>query len=144
MDALTVNPEPMMDSGMFSISLENIFSSGAFNVELLNPGEYIKNHWLSEVTETLISIPSTTEYHPEGLFSEEIFGRIGTLERMTTLGYIELNMQVIAPVLFATLKRMGAVYIYLMAARVYASRCPTLFDFERVFVDSEDTYGSCT
>ena len=124
MDALTVNPEPVMDSGMFSISLENIFSSGAFNVELLNPGEYIKNHWLSEVTETLIRIPSTTEYHPEGLFSEEIFGLINSPERMTRFGYINLNTTIIAPPIYRFIRSVAPWHEDVMAGRIRAHYDP--------------------
>lgn len=110
-----------------------------FNMAVMDVGKFIKEHGLLEVTTTALKEPSTNEFHPDGLFSEEIFGRIGTLERMTTLGYIELKMKMVAPVLYKTLARLGGFYTDLMAGRVYATWDAEKADFERVFGDPEDT-----
>ena len=115
-----------------------------FNIRVMDVDKFVEERRLLPVTTALIKEPSTNEFNPDGFFSEEIFGRIGTLERMTTLGYIELNMKIIAPVLFATLKRMGGFYIDLMAGRVYATWDAKLSDFERVYGDPEEVDGAYT
>lgn len=110
-----------------------------FNMRVMDVGSFIKERGLLPVTTTVLKEPSTNEFHPDGLFSEEIFGRVGTLERATTLGYIDLRMKMVAPVLYKTLERMGGIYIDLMAGRVYATWNSEAADFERVYGDPEDT-----
>ena len=39
----------------------------------------------------------TGDFHPAGLFSESIFGPIGSMERRKTYSYINLNCYVIHP-----------------------------------------------
>lgn len=108
-----------------------------FNIRVMDVDKFVQENRLLQVTTSLIKEPSTNEFNPDGLFSEEIFGRIGTLERMTTLGYIDLNMKIIAPVLFNTLKKLGGFYVDLMAGRVWAVWNSKKADFERVFEDPE-------
>lgn len=115
-----------------------------FNMAVMDVGRFIKEHGLLEVTTTALKEPSTNTFHPDGLFSEEIFGRIGTLERMTTLGYIDLKMKIIAPILYQTLSRLGGFYLDILAGRVYATWVPEKADFERVFGEPEDTPNSDT
>ena len=50
---------------------------------LKNINDDIDTYNYKEVTVTNTYIPNTTQPHPDGLFSEEIFGRIGTKERKT-------------------------------------------------------------
>ncbi len=45
-------------------------------------------------------------YHPQGLFSEVIFGPEGTRERRETFSYIELHTKVIHPTFFKILKQL--------------------------------------
>ncbi len=59
----------------------------------------------NEVTSTEIWISKGT-FHPDGLFSESIFGAIETPERNKLFGYISLNTKVVHPALFPTLKRI--------------------------------------
>lgn len=106
--------------------------------------KFIQDNRLMPVTTGMIKEPSTNEFHPDGLFSEDIFGRLGTLDRMTTLGYIELNVKIVAPILYRTLKKLGGIYVDLMAGRVYAVWNPKTADFERVYGDPEDTPGANT
>jgi DNA-directed RNA polymerase beta' subunit len=61
---------------------------------------------LKEVSSTEIHITKGT-FHPDGLFSEVIFGPIETKERSTTFGFIDLNTKVIHPSLIAILKRLS-------------------------------------
>ena len=61
---------------------------------------------VKEVTSTEILMSKGT-YHPDGLFSNEIFGAEGTPERNKTFGFISLNTKVIHPALVSTIKRIS-------------------------------------
>lgn len=93
---------------------------GAFNIELLIPQDFIKQYYLSEVTSTLIKVPSSSENHPEGIFSEEIFGQLNSPERMERFGYISLNTTIIAPPIFRLLKSIAPWHLDVMAGHTYA------------------------
>lgn len=75
---------------------------------LTNPKRDIKLYNLLEVTSTNSFVSSTTMLDPEGLFSEEIFGRQGTPERKTKWGYMNLHAVMMNPhafFVFSKLKR---------------------------------------
>jgi len=73
-------------------------------IKLLDVDKF-SSHW-KEVTSTEIHISKGT-FHPDGLFSEVIFGPIETKDRQSTFGYIELNTKVIHPALISILKRLN-------------------------------------
>lgn len=50
----------------------------------------------------------SNEFHPEGLFSETIFGTQETRERKETYAYIDLNCKVLHPALYKPLYRLNA------------------------------------
>ena len=60
-------------------------------INLVNPNKDIEINGWKEVTSTLYFVPSTSELHPEGMFSEEIFGAPGTEDRKTKWGWVNLN-----------------------------------------------------
>jgi len=60
---------------------------------------------LKEVSSTEIFIAKES-FHPDGLFSEEVFGAVGTPERNKTFGYINLNTKVLHPAIIPTMKRI--------------------------------------
>ena len=62
-----------------------------FNFWIMDVNNYIFLNGLKEVKTQLIYEPSTSNFHPEGLYSEEIFGQIGSPQRVATLGYIDLH-----------------------------------------------------
>lgn len=57
------------------------------------------------VTSSQIFISNTTQFHPQGLMSEDIFGLEGSKERSKTLSYVELNCKIIHPMLFDILTK---------------------------------------
>ncbi len=65
-------------------------------LKLLDINEYIEKNNLKEVTSTNI-YASGGKLDPKGLFSEEIFGRLGSKERRDTFGYIQLKHKFIHP-----------------------------------------------
>jgi DNA-directed RNA polymerase beta' subunit len=60
---------------------------------------------IGEVTSSEIFISKGT-YHPDGLFSEEIFGSVESPERKKSYGFITLNTSVIHPAIMPILKRV--------------------------------------
>lgn len=67
---------------------------------------------LNEFTKKLDSVTSTQirtrtdEFHPDGLFSERIFGVINSLDRKKTFSYISLNTKVIHPTAYKIFIRL--------------------------------------
>ena len=67
-------------------------------LQLLNIDDFITQHKLKEVTSHKIYVGGGREkLDPKGLFSEEIFGRIGSRQRKSTFGFVNLNTTVIHP-----------------------------------------------
>ena len=60
-------------------------------IDILNVDEFMKINGFLEVKCSNYWIPNTSEPHPEGLISNEIFGEAGTPDRKFKWGYIELN-----------------------------------------------------
>ena len=75
-------------------------------INLVNPNKDIEINGWKEVTSTLYFVPSTSELHPEGMFSEEIFGAPGTEDRKTKWGWVRLNDVFMNPHAFYVLKRL--------------------------------------
>lgn len=91
-----------------------------FNIAPLHVDNFIKNNGLLEVTSHLIWEPSSTNLHPDGLFSEGIFGQIGSPERFSRIGFISLNTKILAPVIFKNVIDLKPVYSDIMAGKTYA------------------------
>ena len=66
-------------------------------LKFLDLNDFIRN--LKPVTSTLIHT-RTEDFHPDGLFSERIFGVENSLARKKTFSYIDLNAYVIHPTAF--------------------------------------------
>lgn len=100
-----------------------------FNISLLNIDNYIKSHGCIEIKSSLIWEPSSTNLHPDGLFSEGIFGQIGTTERISRIGFISLHTKILAPLIYKNTLDMKSVYGDIMEGRVYATFDEKLGDF---------------
>ena len=96
-----------------------MISSSPFNVKLLDPEEYIRKHFTKEITSFSIYEPSETVFHRDGLFSEQIFGQIGTSQRLVTFGYIDLHTQVFQPNVFLNIAKLGSIYTDVMSGVSY-------------------------
>lgn len=68
-------------------------------------------------------------FHPEGLFSTEIFGKVGDERRNRLFGYINLNTEIIHPVIFKALCDLKELYLGIMSGTSYAKFDPKLKDF---------------
>lgn len=78
----------------------------SMSITLVNPNKDIEINGWKEITSTLYFVPSTSELHPEGLFSSEIFGAPGTEDRKYNWGWIRLNDVFMNPHAFYVLKRL--------------------------------------
>jgi len=87
--------------------------------KLLDVNKFIKKNMISEVTSLMIYEPNTTSFHPEGLFSEKIFGGIMSEERYYKFGYISLNTDVIQPMIYDILKHLKSTYVKIMNGMIY-------------------------
>jgi DNA-directed RNA polymerase beta' subunit len=71
----------------------------------VNVDKFIADNKLQEVTSSNIFMGRTSTYHPNGLFSEEIFGIDGSPDRRKTLAYINLHCKVIHPAFYDILSK---------------------------------------
>jgi len=70
-------------------------------ITLLDIDKLIKEKTIvGPVTSPQLFLSNSYNFHPQGLLSEEIFGMDGTKARSTTMSWIELNCNVIHPVLY--------------------------------------------
>lgn len=81
-----------------------------------------------------VSVPDimegfTKNFHPNGLFSTEIFGKVGEDRRGKTFGYIDLNVPIFHPLIYKTLVDLKEMYADIMASRVFAIFDEKLGDF---------------
>ena len=79
------------------------------------------------------------EFHPTGLYSDLIFGPVGSETRMTRHGYINLRTQILHPKVFEDITRLKALYKEIMQGRAYAVWDPELKDFVRSDVIEGET-----
>ena len=64
---------------------------------------------------------STQNFHSEGLFSNTIFGNVGTAARDNTFAYIDIKLAVIHPFMLKVVTQLRGFYKDLIAGKVYAT-----------------------
>lgn len=62
----------------------------------------------------------STNFHPEGLFSTSIFGRVGDPDRDQRFSYIPLKTGVLHPKVFELLERTKRLYVGILSGKEYA------------------------
>lgn len=92
-----------------------------WNVWPMDIGSVIRRDFLGEVTSPLMYEPSTNSFHPFGLYSESIFGQIGTPDRISRLGYISLHSDILSPLIFLNIINVCGWYQDIMESKVYAT-----------------------
>ena len=75
-------------------------------IDILNVDEAIREYGWKEVKVANYFTPNTSENHPDGLVSNEIFGNPGTIERKTKWGYVELGDIFMNPHVFYVMQRL--------------------------------------
>lgn len=63
----------------------------------------------------------TGDFHSQGLYSNEIFGRVGTKERNSRHSFINLKCKVLHPKIYEELNRLGALYSGILQGKMYAT-----------------------
>lgn len=81
----------------------------------------------------------TKNFHPDGLFSTDIFGKVGGEFRNRIFSYIDLRVPVFHPTLYKTIVRMKALYGEIMAGKSYAVFNSELKDFEKSTIMEGET-----
>ena len=108
------------------------------NIGIIDVSKFIYDKKALPVSSSLVFEPSTNRYHPDGLYSEEIFGQVGSPERMLKFGYIELNCVIFNPKIFKLILQLKSLYGDIMSGTTYAIFDPVIKDFERVTGDPLD------
>ena len=109
--------------------------------KIINTDKYIKTNHLKEVTSYNIYKTGTNIFDENGLFSEFIFGSISSPERITNLGYISLNCDVLQPTIYYILKNIKRLYIDILNGTKYAIFNSITKNFE---LSLEDDYNADT
>lgn len=90
-----------------------------FNIDLLIPG-HIQVKDITPVTTSDILEGSSRNFHPRGLFSTEIFGKVGDERRNRRYSYIDLKAPIIHPIIYKALTDVKRLYGEIMAGTSYA------------------------
>ena len=107
------------------------------NIKIMDYNKKIRDRQIKEVTSTFVRAPSSTSFHPNGLFSEEIFGEIASPNRLTTFGYVDLKCKVFHPGIFRNLLTLKAVYADIISGKAYAKFNKEIGDFEIVDMNED-------
>ncbi len=101
-----------------------------FNIEVLQLNkDTLKS--LKPVTVLDIMDGKTNSFNPNGLFSVEIFGKVGEEKRNTTFSYIHLKTKIIHPTIYRIITEILTISKDLMSAKGYAIFDPKTKQFEK-------------
>lgn len=84
----------------------------------------------------------TENFHPDGLFSIETFGRLGSEDRTTRFGFIDIKLQILHPFLFKAICKLKSLYKGILNGSEYAVWDEKEKDFVASnMIDGETGYG---
>ena len=98
------------------------------NIKLLDPNSIVLG-LIKQVTSTDTFEGMTQNLNDEGLYSVEIFGRVGTRERDDTEGFIKTGLRVFNPTYFKNLIQLKSLYLGILKGTEYAIWDETEQDF---------------
>lgn len=103
-----------------------------FNISLLTIGEGQGDRLkgLRQVKVLDIFSPSSTSFHPDGLFSIETFGKVGDEKRNRLFAYIDLGIEILHPLIYKKLLDVRELYGKIMSGSSYAVFNKQTQDFE--------------
>lgn len=109
--------------------MQDVLNSLPFNLSLLilQP-EHLKG--LRPVKVLDIFEAGSTNFHPDGLFSVEIFGKVGDERRNRLFAYIELGIDILHPLIYKKLLDIREFYGKIMDGTAYAVFNKQTKDFE--------------
>lgn len=99
-----------------------------FNIELL----FLNSNnlkQLGQVKSLNIFVPNTDTFQIDGLFSQEIFGQVGSEIRTKKYGYIDLKLKIMHPLAFRSLIQLKTLYGDIASSKKYATFDEELGDF---------------
>lgn len=109
-----------------------------FNLDLLFlTKENIRG--IGKITDLSIFEASTNNFNPEGLFSTEIFGRVGSADRNVRYGYVDLQVEVFHPLIYKHISSLKKLYDNILQSKVYAKFDNKIKDFVAANADEGDT-----
>lgn len=106
-----------------------------FNVSIIDPDEYIQRKECLPITSYAMYESSTERFDPDGLYSEVIFGQLGSKERFIRRGYIDLHTKLITPHLYKQIVTLKSYYKEVLAGKQYAYYDKNLKDLVRTTKD---------
>ena len=112
------------------------------NLRLMDIDNFVKTRAVMEVTSPFIHTSSSNQMSEDGLFSEKIFGAIGTPTRFLQFGYINLNCKIIHPLIFQNIIALKRFYGEIMAGREYAIWDNEAREFVRAALSKSAESGS--
>lgn len=101
------------------LKLEQLLKRASVKFRLLDYDAFSEG--LGVVKSTSVFEPNSKVFHPDGLFSEKIFGPVTDLSRYTTFGCIELNTVVIHSIIYAEIIQPNRLYVGILSGRKYAT-----------------------
>jgi len=107
-----------------------------FNISLLVLNKKVIS-MLGEVKSLAIFEANSKNLDPDGLFSTDIFGPIGSEKRNTTPGYIDIKIKVMHPLIYKYVTALKSMYAGIMERKVYA----VWDDKEKDFILSDEENG---
>lgn len=90
---------------------------------------YDRLRGIAPVTSLDIYDGASSEFHPEGLYSTEIFGRVGSDARDNTFSYLDLKVEIMHPKIFKDLISLKSIYKGIFSGRETAVFDPVTKDF---------------
>lgn len=99
-----------------------------FNIDLLIPDERLLS-MIRAVKSLDTFTGSTKNFSPDGLYSNETFGSVGTAARTTRFGYVDIKAPIIHPTIFKSLLKLKGFYKDLIAGREFARWDDQIGDF---------------
>jgi len=121
--------------------INEILNRPATRLELIDSLTYVQDHNLPKVTSPNVFEPNSMKFHPQGLFSEEIFGSITSMDRFVNEAIITLNTTIIHPRIFATNIQPKSIYTSIMSGKQFAIFDEETHSFE---LASSNTPGANT
>jgi hypothetical protein len=82
---------------------------------------------------------ATRNFHPSGLFSVNIFGRVGDPSRMKSFAYIDIKVPILHPLVVRVLGKLKRIYPEILMGKTYAVWDATLKDFVKSDMLSGET-----
>ena len=91
----------------------------AFNVRLLQLTPQILQQLQPVDVVDIFDAPGSTDFHPQGIYSTQIFSHVGDPKRDITFGYIDIKTNILHPFTFDKLVKLKKTYADLIAGKEY-------------------------